>query len=552
MESIIRGSMKLTEHFRNFISGKTASGPEQNISESEARRFLCWTMAAWAVIWFIAPLVMIGGIYFDIAENIEWGKHWQFGYDKHPFLTAWVTRAAYDITGGAWSAYLLSQLSIAASVFCIWTLAKHLMTPARALMAALVFYTFFISFPTYCIEFNNDTLQLSIWALTTLFFFLAVKNQSVRYWILAGIFAGLSMMTKYYSVAVLIPMAALVLMTQDGRRSLRHIGIYLGGIAALAVVAPNLIWLVNNDFMPFKYAMDGAGLSAGHQETARFLKYLTNIFELFRMTIGKLIIPIVIVAALFFHRRREAVTKTNSFDHVFIWVMALGPFVISLLFVMFSGGSVKTSWLGPCFVMTGILLFTLWKPIVSKLRVSLFLGVLAIIIIIMLATMAQKDLYKKGYRKNGCCYESHNGRAIAAELTKVWREKYGTRLAYVMAPRTEGCTFTLYSQDKTDAFYFANPRICAWINVSDVVSNGGVLIWDIEDHEDGSKLPEWALKFAKENSVAFEQAKPLVTLRAVQPWFRKLIGRDPKPDRTGVAFLPPASKTEKVQDKVAK
>ncbi len=213
--------MKLTEHFMNFISGKTASGPEQNISESEARRFLYWTMAAWAVIWFIAPVVMIGGIYFDIAENIEWGKHWQFGYDKHPFLTAWVTRAAYDITGGAWSAYLLSQISIAASVFCIWTLAKHLMSPARALMAALIFYTFFISFPTYCIEFNNDTLQLSMWPLTTLFFFLAVKNQSARYWILAGIFAGLSMMTKYYSVAVLIPMAALVLITQDGRRSLR-------------------------------------------------------------------------------------------------------------------------------------------------------------------------------------------------------------------------------------------------------------------------------------------------------------------------------------------
>ena len=43
------------------------------------------------IVWTLAPYLLVKGMYVDILENIEWGRHWQLGYDKNPYLGAWLT-----------------------------------------------------------------------------------------------------------------------------------------------------------------------------------------------------------------------------------------------------------------------------------------------------------------------------------------------------------------------------------------------------------------------------------------------------------------------------
>ena len=46
----------------------------------------------------------------DTLEAIAWGLQWEWGYDKHPFLAAWLAGTVGKLTGHVgWEMYLLGS-----------------------------------------------------------------------------------------------------------------------------------------------------------------------------------------------------------------------------------------------------------------------------------------------------------------------------------------------------------------------------------------------------------------------------------------------------------
>ena len=61
---------------------------------------LFWAWCALHVLaWTIGPALMYSSVPRDTLEGITWGQMWQWGYEKHPPLAAWIS-ALFTQVGG--------------------------------------------------------------------------------------------------------------------------------------------------------------------------------------------------------------------------------------------------------------------------------------------------------------------------------------------------------------------------------------------------------------------------------------------------------------------
>ena len=208
------------------------------------------------VLWTLLPALLQHNAPLDVIEGLAWGQVWQWGYDKHPFLAPWLTQLSSLMSGGqAWSIYLLSQLAVVATFVAVWRLAKQILTPIAALASVGLleaFYYYSFSSP----EFNPNVLLLPLWAWAAYYFYQALQQQKVRYWLALGIFCGLGMVAKYFTAVIVVVMLLFLLTNRQARRSWHQSGIYLAMIVGFVIMLPNLIWLYQHDFISINYALN--------------------------------------------------------------------------------------------------------------------------------------------------------------------------------------------------------------------------------------------------------------------------------------------------------
>ena len=83
--------------------------------------------------------------------------------------------------------YLFSQLSVALCFYASLAIGKKIMPPLYALLGVL-FLEGIQYYHLHAIDFNDNTLELGLWALTILFFYEALTKNSVKNWFLTGLF----------------------------------------------------------------------------------------------------------------------------------------------------------------------------------------------------------------------------------------------------------------------------------------------------------------------------------------------------------------------------
>lgn len=509
------------------------SDPEMSEKDAEkfCRKTLFMVLLCWNIFWLAVPMLVIPGIYFDVLENIEWGRYWQFGYDKHPFVSMWITRFFYELTGTASVMYLLNQISISCAVVCVWLLARKFVKPLPALAAALMTLTLQY-YSSWALEFNNDVIAISVWGAAALFFYNAVTKQHIKYWLLTAFFCAVALMTKYYAIVLLCGMALVVVGHRRGRESFRHAGIYLAAGLFLGLIIPNMIFLVQNDFLPFQYATDSAAKYEGF-----FHSRLMSAFDLIGVISGRLGFFIGVYLLLFF-RSKPHRPGQMTFNRFFVIAVGMGPLLITLLFPLLTGGRIKATWLASCFSLLAVLLFMYLRPVITKRSIQMLIFAIGLFGVILAGELAFSKGIKLSYYKRGCGYEAFPGDALSREITNRWRSRYNTPLKYVIANRRDGCNVAYYAEDNPSAFYFADPRISPWIDVSAVEFYGGVIVWEIEGDEPENMLPEFCDNLGEiVNDIVL--LEPIVLERVTTPWSRLIMQRSPKTIKMGMAFLPP-------------
>ena len=78
------------------------------------------------VIWTLVPFLSNKNLPLDVIEALAWGSNLDWGFDKHPPLSAFFPEIFYQLFGNQdWAYYLLSQIFIVVSFIVIFKIARE-------------------------------------------------------------------------------------------------------------------------------------------------------------------------------------------------------------------------------------------------------------------------------------------------------------------------------------------------------------------------------------------------------------------------------------------
>src|SRR4029078_7923419 len=270
------------------------------------------------VVWTALPAVLYANLPLDLIEALTYGREWQLGYDKLPPLPWWLVEIVYRLIGHDFAYYLLAQAAVVAALWLVFLTAKPIAGPTGALIAVLIVDGLHY-FNYTAVKFNHDVIQLPFWALAGFAFHRALRGGWLGHWLLLRLAIGMSLWAKYFVVVLAVPLAAFLLFDEDARKTLATPGPYIPAAAALLAMAPHLVCLAQNDFLPFAYAEHRALPSRG---------LIDHAWHPLQFALGQafFLVPSSLIAMpLFFPRRRGERRGADAFDRRIVSLPACGP-----------------------------------------------------------------------------------------------------------------------------------------------------------------------------------------------------------------------------------
>jgi hypothetical protein len=207
----------------------------------------------------VAALVLlrlVGAVWtpltFDEAYYWIWSKHLAFGYYDHPPGVALVIRLGTMIAGDTELGVRLVSILLALPMsFAVYRTAEILFGGQRVAATATVLLnvTLMAAVGTLIVTPDSPLLAASSFVL----FFLAKVLESGRgaWWLAVGAAAGLALLSKY--TALLFGPAILIwlISAPNLRRWLISPWLYLGGLVALIVFSPVILWNADHHWVSF-------------------------------------------------------------------------------------------------------------------------------------------------------------------------------------------------------------------------------------------------------------------------------------------------------------
>jgi len=384
------------------------------------------------IVWTILPTLLRHSLPMDALEGWVWGQNLDFGYDRNPWLNAWLTALAVKI-GGTWMVYLFSQLSIAACFLVVWKLGKKMLNPLYALIAVLLlegiqYYTI------AAVDFNDNVLEIGLWALTIWFFYSAYKDGKFMTWIMTGFFAGLALMAKYYTLVLLFPLFLFLLGDKSARKNCLKLPFYCGGITFLIIIAPHCLWLFHHNFETIKYAL--LRISDITQNT------ITH-FAL--MQLLALLLPALLCLTVIASKHTEPLCthhNPSKSDRMFLLTIALGPYFFTLIIALIFKMTLHTMWGTPLLSFFPLLLLAYTQPIVSRKTFYRFLISVALVFSAFAGGYSYSIIYR-GYESSA----NYPAQKIAQTIEQQWHKNYNNKIMFVVGDRYTAGNFAYFAQD---------------------------------------------------------------------------------------------------------
>jgi 4-amino-4-deoxy-L-arabinose transferase-like glycosyltransferase len=189
---------------------------------------------------------------FDEAYYWTWAKHLAPGYYDHPPMVALVIRLGTLVAGDTELGVRLASILLALPMsFAVYRATEILFGGARAAATATILLNVTLMAAVGTMIVTPDAPLLV--AASFILFFLAKVHETGRgaWWLAVGAAAGCALSSKYtalfFGPAILIWLAAVPKL----RRWLLSPWLYAGGLVALAVFSPVIIWNAEHHWVSF-------------------------------------------------------------------------------------------------------------------------------------------------------------------------------------------------------------------------------------------------------------------------------------------------------------
>ncbi len=449
-----------------------------------------------AALWTLLPAALYPNLPLDLIEALTYGREWQLGYDKLPPLPWWLIEGTYRLFGSDTALYLVAQATVVAAFCLVWVLARRLVGPLGALVAVLIvdgLHYFNFTAP----KFNHDVIQLPLWALAGVSFHGALRSGRLRDWAGLGLACGLALWAKYFIVVLALPLALFLLLDRDARRALKTPGPYVAVLVGLCVALPHMVWLVQNDFLPFRYADARAAPVRG---------ILDHVVHPLVFVVGQIVwlLPSGLIALPLVRPRREAQkSSVDAFDRRIVTLLAFGPAALLIAGSVITGRGLIAMWGYPLWLFLGLWVVIATGPATEwarARRAALAWGaVTALYAVAFVLQYGVLPFVDHRYRAS-----LFPGDRLGAEISTRFRAATGAPLAYVIGSMWLGGNISRYSVERPRTLIDAKPERAPWIDLADLERRGAVVVWTDGDR---NTVPEPYARFA-----AGAQVQPPLTL----------------------------------------
>ena len=369
-------------------------------------------------IWTLIPALTNQNLPLDTIEALAWGSNLDWGFNKHPPLSAFSVELFYIIFGNQdWVYYFLSQIFVVTSFFVVWKFSEDFFQNkihsliAVLLLEGICFYNYITP------EFNVYVCELPFWALTVLYCWKGFKDNETSDWLIFGLFAALGVLSHYLFIYLLAGMDVFFLYMIFKKKI--NFKCLISLIPFFLVLLPHLIWLTENDYTTITYGLHRTG--TGDQN---FLNHLFHPIIFLGKQIG-ILIPFFLMVVLLASKFK---TKFNFKDKklLFLLTINIAPIILMFLTSMLMGVKIRTMWMTPFYLFFGVLIIYIFQSQINLNKLKNFVSAFLILFIFSPFAYAYISITQTDKRTD------YPGKEHAIEVQKRWDQKFESKINVVL------------------------------------------------------------------------------------------------------------------------
>ena len=363
------------------------------------------------LIWTLIPSISNVNLPLDTIEALAWGSNLDWGFSKHPPFSAFAAQVFYWIFGvNDWSYYLLSQIFVVVAFFFVWKFSNEIFDDKIFSLLSVLILSGIYFFNFTSPEFNVNISQLPFWAASVYFFWMGLKYNNKKFWILFGILSALGFLSKYLFIYLLTSLFIFFIMNfKDFKK--QSLNYFLSIIILITVLSPHFIWLIDNNFITVFYGLNRSGLTE-----LNFTNHFINPIIFFTKQI-LILIPFFLMFSLILKKIKIKFKKKNK-TLLFLLSINLIPLFLILATSIITGAKIRTMWMTPFYLFLGTLFFYMFKENIDFKKLKKFYYFFLIFFILSPVTYLSVSLIDKTKRTD------YPGKEISRLVQNKWDDNF--------------------------------------------------------------------------------------------------------------------------------
>ena len=379
-------------------------------------------ITAHLIFWTFIPSITNQNLPLDTIEALAWGSNLDWGFNKHPPMSAFFPEVFFQIFGSQdWIYYLLSQIFVLTSFYYVFKFSKEFFDNdllgliSVLLIEAIYFYNFTTP------EFNVNVCQLPFWSLTVYFSWKIYNGKEVRFidCFLVGLFAAFGFLSKYLFIYLLASIdllfVYLIFIKKDRKFDFKYL---ITLEVFLIVLVPHLIWLNNNEFITITYGLARTGL-----EQSILIDHIKFPLIFLIKQVG-LLIPFLILVWLLIKKIKF---KFDFKDKRLLFLLAINILPILLMFLtsVVTGSKIRTMWMTPFYLFFGTLFIYVFQSQINIKKLKPFMIGFIFLFFLSPILYAYVSISKDDKRTD------YPGKEIAIKTQYAWDQLFKSKINVV-------------------------------------------------------------------------------------------------------------------------
>jgi 4-amino-4-deoxy-L-arabinose transferase-like glycosyltransferase len=425
----------------------------------------------------------------DMVEAYAWSQGWQWGYYKHPPLSAWVAGLWFAAVPESNFGYsLLAALNCAVGLGGLAVLAREFL-PRNWVLLTVAVASLAPGITTVAMRFNANAILVSSWPWALALFVRMMRHGRARDAVLCGVACALAMLGKYYSGVLLLSMCITALWLPAWRARLWSAPFALAVVSFAVCVAPHAAWLLAQTEGPLQYAQ----AATGHETHGEAVMRAATFF------LAQCIFPLLAFLALrlaiggpaghrgFFRAAAAPLLPRNDE----IWLLAMLPVLATMVITVATGARTSSVWGLAIAAGLALLATTRAREAGATLDLRRLWQTLGVI---WLSIAALSPIYWVSRAELRVPSAVEPREELAQALASTWRAEFGQAVPWVSGTRALAASAAFYANGHPRYWSLWNSAVeTPWADMNAVKTQGGVIVCDTADTACQTLAESWTL-----------------------------------------------------------